>query len=244
MGSFLLLVPVSSSSQQMIRYMVQSGTGFFVNRQDIITNAHVINGCSNVVIKGAIPEHDATVRFVDKDRDLAVLETDMPPPEFAPLRYNIDELKAGDPVVVIGYPGEAGARGEYKMAQAQIQDIKVNEGSNDKWLYITDVVDHGNSGGPVLDTSGNVIGVVVAKAQFTLTNSVTHEKVSEQNAGVVITLKTLMQFLLDNGVFSELGGSGGVIFSDTYLEERARNYIVNVQCRIKSDDVQTLPPAS
>jgi len=242
-STFCLFIPLNSPAQQMqmITYAVQSGTGFFVNRQNIVTNAHVVNGCTNVFIKGAVPEHEATVRFTDPDRDLAVIETNQPPPEFAPLRYNIDDLKTGDQVMVIGYPGEAGARGEYKVAQAQIQDIKINEGGSDKWLYITDVVDHGNSGGPVLDTSGNVIGVVVAKAAITMSNSLTHEKVSEQNAGVVITLKTLMQFLLDNGVFSELGGSGGVIFSDSYLEERARNYIVNVQCRIKKDNVQPPP---
>jgi S1-C subfamily serine protease len=187
-----------------------------------------------VVIKGSIPEHDARVKFVDQEHDLAVLETNMPPPEFAPLRYNIDELKTNDRVMVIGYPGEAGARGEYKVAEAQIEDIKIND-SNNKWLYITDVLEHGNSGGPVFDTSGNVIGVVVAKAIITTSNAETHQEIREQKAGVVITLKTLTQFLFEHGIFSEQSGSG-VVFANNYLEERARNYIVNVQCRIKSTE--------
>ncbi|MEI6730707.1 MAG: hypothetical protein WCL30_05550, partial [Pseudomonadota bacterium] len=103
-----------------------------------------------------------------------------------------------------------------------------------KSLYISDVVEHGNSGGPVFDTGGNVIGVVVAKALFTSYRKDTKEKVSEQGAGVAITLNTLKQFLLDNGVFSEWSGSG-VSFADNYVEERAKDYIVNIQCRLSGE---------
>ncbi len=230
--SYLILIPLQCSAQQIIKFNVQSGTGFFVNRHDIITNAHVIDGCKDVVVKGAIPEHEATVKFIDKEHDLAVIETNMPPPQFAPLRYNIDDLKTGDKVMVIGYPGEAGARGEYKVAEARVEDIKFNNADNSKWLYITDVVEHGNSGGPVFDMSGNVIGVVVAKAVITTSNVETHQVIKQQTAGVVITLKTLQQFMFSNGIFSELVGSG-VIFADSYIEQRARDYIVNVQCRIR-----------
>jgi len=134
--------------------------------------------------------------------------------------------------MVIGYPGQAGARGEYTVVGAQVEDIKIDAEHNSKWLYISDVLDHGNSGGPVLDTSGNVIGVVIAKAVIPWFNSVTHEKVKEQRAGVVIPLRTLAQFLLDHGIFSEASGSG-IVFADSYIEERARNYIVNIQCLIK-----------
>jgi S1-C subfamily serine protease len=192
-----------------------------------------VEGCREVTIKGAVPEHKALVRFVDREHDLAIIETDTPPPEFAPLRYNIDDLRTGDKVMIIGYPGAAGAHGEYTVATAQVEDIKIDEENKNKWLFISDVVDHGDSGGPVFDTSGNVIGVVVAKATVTVANAVTHEKISEQKAGVVIPLKTLGKFLFSNGVFSALSGSG-VIFNDSYLEQRARNYIVNVQCLIKN----------
>lgn len=230
--SVLIFISNACFAQNYENYYIQSGTGFFVNRQYVITNAHVVEGCKNVIIKGAIPEHKATVRTIDKEHDLAIIETDMPPPQFAPLRYNIDDMKAGDKVMVIGYPGEAGARGEYKVAEAKIEDIKINDTDNSKWLYITDVVAHGNSGGPVFDTSGNVIGVVVAKAVITTSNPNTHETINEQTAGVVISLKTLRQFLFDHGVFTAFSGSG-IIFADSYIEERAKDYIVNVQCQIR-----------
>ena len=215
-------------------YNVMSGTGFFVNRNYVITNAHVIKGCTEVTLKGAIPEHKGKVYVEDSKRDLAVIYTDMPPPQIAPLRMNIDDLKAGDKVMVVGYPGEAGAHGEYKVAQAEIQDIKLEEDIVNKRLYISDVVDHGNSGGPVFDYGGNVIGVVVAKAVIGTYYQENHEKIQEQKVGVAIGLSTLKQFLLDNGIFSEWGGNS-VVYADNYIEQRALDYIVNVQCRLEEN---------
>ena len=225
-----IILPAQSFSQNFRTFNVMSGTGFFVNRNYVVTNAHVVGACKNVIVKGAIPEHEGRVTAIDAERDLAVIQIDMPPPEVAPLRYNIDDLKAGDGLMIIGYPGEAGARGEYRVANTNIVDIKV-EGDNGKWLYVTDVVQHGNSGGPVFDTSGNVIGVVVAKAQIKKSFGDPSKSDEIIPVGVVISLNTLKQFLLNNGVFSEAGGVS-VNYSESYIEERARNYIVNVQCRI------------
>lgn len=229
----LILLPSLVFAQQKA-YKIQSGTGFFVNRQDIITNEHVVSGCSEVIIKGAVSERNAKVKVIDSEKDLAIIETDMPPSEFAPLRFNIDDLRTHDKVLLIGYPGEAGIRGETSVAKSNIIDIKLNDNDQTKWLYINDVIEHGNSGGPVFDTSGNVIGVVVAKAVFTKINTQTKETMSEENAGVVITLGTLKKFLLDNGIFNEWSGSG-ITFADSYIEERAKSYIVNVQCRLPAE---------
>jgi hypothetical protein len=65
-------------------------------------------------------------------------------------------------------------------------------------------------------------------------NARTRAEISEQNMGVAITLDTLKQFLLDNGVYTQWGGSG-LLYADSYIEDHAKNYIVNVQCRIPTD---------
>jgi S1-C subfamily serine protease len=196
----------------------------------VITNAHVVKGCSKVIIKGAVPERVVSVRVLDDEHDLALLQTDQPPQQFAPLRFNIDELRVGDKVFVIGYPGVAGARGEYKVAQAEVLNLAGNVSGNPGQFYITDVVEHGNSGGPVFDGSGNVIGVVVAKSVLTTINKATQQKIAEQRVGVAITLATLENFLYTHGVYTELSGSG-LLYADDYIEEHAKDYIVNVQCR-------------
>jgi len=235
----LCFIPQLAMAETAQYFRISSGTGFFVNREYIITNAHVVTGCSKATIKGAVPEREVEVRVADVQRDLALLETSEPPPQFAPLRINIDDLKAGDKVLVIGYPGEEGARGVTKFNEAKVQELGPNVTSNPGHFYISDVIEHGNSGGPVFDTSGNVIGVVVAKTMLTTYNNDTHEKISEQRAGVAIDLSTLKQFLFDHGIFVQWTGSGLVQFADGYMEQRAKEYIVNVQCRLPAD----APPA-
>ena len=232
---FIAIIP-SLAFAEPHQYMISSGTGFFVNRQDIVTNQHVIKGCTEVTIKGAVSEQKAKVKSVDAEHDLAIVESFMPPAEFAPLRFNIDDLKTDDKVLLIGYPGEAGIRGETTVATSNILDIRLNDSDKTKWLYINDVVEHGNSGGPVFDTSGNVIGVVVAKAVFSKFYAGTTQKIGEQNAGVVITLATLKQFLINNGIFNEWSGSG-LVYQDNYILERAKSYIVNIQCRLPHDNI-------
>ncbi len=231
----LLLLPLLSGAQYMQYFKVQSGTGFFVNQAYIITNAHVVRGCNKVSIKGAVPEGSADVQVMDDEHDLALLETYRPPNQYAPLRFNIDELKTDDKVYVIGYPGEAGMRGEYTVAEAQVAKLAHDVQGNPWQFYITDVVEHGNSGGPVFDTSGNVIGVVVAKSVISTVNAVTQEKLSEQHVGVVITLNTLKDFLQQHGIYYEWVGSGLYNYDTGYITDRARGYIVNVQCRMPTD---------
>jgi len=237
----LVLLPVGGFAQSRQYFRVQSGTGFFVNRQYIITNAHVVKGCTDVIVKGAIAEHQEKVTVLDEERDLALIQTDKQPQQFAPLRFNIDDLRAGDKVLIIGYPGEAGARGEYKVSEAQVQDLALNAVGKPGQFYISDSVEHGNSGGPVFDTSGNVIGVVVAKTVLTTINKQTQQKLAEQQVGVAISLATLKDFLFMHGVYTEVSGSG-ILFSDSYIEQRAKDYIVNVQCRLPVSSADAINP--
>jgi S1-C subfamily serine protease len=225
-GLFFIAWPLAGSAEMM---RVQFGTGFFVNREYVITNAHVVTGCTEVYIKGAVPEQKATVKVTDTTNDLALIATQDSPKQFAPLRFNIEDLKVNDKVLLMGYPGEAGVRGEYTVATGQILNMHEIMGSEGRF-YITDVAEHGNSGGPVFDTSGNVIGVVVGKTTLFMVNSVTKEKSNEQHVSVVISLATLKQFLFDHGIFTEWLGSS-LLYADSYIEDNAKSYIVNVQCR-------------
>jgi S1-C subfamily serine protease len=225
----LFALPAYAQNYQY--FQVQSGTGFFVDHQYIVTNAHVVTGCATVIVKGAVPEHEARVVVFDNEHDLALIQTDKPPREFAPLRVNIEQLHVGDRVLVIGYPGQQGAQGEYKVSDAQVDNVApVMPGSSPGQFYITGGVEHGNSGGPVFDTTGNVIGVVVATTVLTTTDAVTQQKISERKLGVAITLATLKDFLVQHGVYFQWQGSG-LMLNDGYITDRAKDYIVNVQCR-------------
>lgn len=233
---FCIAIPRAGFGQNSQYFNVLSGTGFYVNKEYIVTNQHVVKGCNKVIIKDTDNEHEGVVKIADTAHDLAIIETDSPPNEIAPLRFNIDALHAGDRVYVAGYPGEAGLRGEYKIVQGKVEEIPYNiAGENPERFYISDVLEHGNSGGPVLDNSGNVIGVVVASTKPATINNIAQDKVAEKSLGVVISLGTLKRFLDDNRIYFRWTESGLLLFTDNYIEKRARNYLVNVQCRILSD---------
>jgi S1-C subfamily serine protease len=203
-------------------YHIISGTGFFVTKSYVVTNAHVLKGgCDKIVIKGAVPERTVTLKVLDTEHDLALLETSHPPQQYAPLRFNLDDLKIGDKVYILGFPGVEGIHGEYHFAQAQILDL--GSRSHRERFYITDVLLHGNSGGPVLDKNGNVIGVVVATSTF----SKGDKKV---DVGVVISLTTLKEFLTANSIFADWITSH-LSYDEDYIEDNAKDYIVAVQCR-------------
>jgi len=146
-----------------MRYFhVQSGTGFFVNDDGyLLTNHHVINGCTQVTLKGTdFPETMAEVRAVDAQHDLALIYVKASVPGTARLRDNLDDMNPGDRVLTIGYPGDAWKTGKYTLAEAQLVNTQGPKGHPD-WIQFSDSVHHGNSGGPLLDGSGNVIGVVL-----------------------------------------------------------------------------------
>lgn len=141
-----------------------TGSGFLVSTSGhLLTNHHVANGCSNLKIRDFSKiEHDVTVVATDARNDLALLkmnsDTSLPAATF---RAN-DSVDVGENVVALGYPlagvlaSEVNVSFGYVSATAGLAD-------DTSKLQISAPVQPGNSGGPLLDQAGNLIGVVVAK---------------------------------------------------------------------------------
>jgi len=232
---YVLILSTPSQAQYIEYFSVQSGTGFFVNRDYLVTNAHVVRECKHVVISGAVAVQNAEVIVLDNERDMALIKSSAGVSNFAPLRTDIDSMQVGDSVMLVGYPGEKGAAGEVSVAEAKVQRLERSAVGNPWQFYISDVVAHGNSGGPVLDNSGNVIGMVMGIMELKTINMLSREKISEERLGVAISLRALQHFLENQGVYIQWGGSNLLTYTNSILEENARRYIVNVQCRIKTD---------
>lgn len=231
-----MLTATSAPAQTIVQYYaVQSGTGFFVNRDFIVTNEHVVEGCSRVDISGPLTLEGAEVVLTDKERDLALIKSSVTPQEFAPLRMDIDGMKPDDGVVLFGYPGESGMHGQYTFAKAKVEKMEFDTIGSPWQFYISDVLQHGNSGGPVLDMSGNVIGVAVGRMQLKTMDMATNQQIGERRLGVVISLRALRDFLESHGIFVQWGSSGLLTLGDSTLMDNAKNFIVNVQCRMKTD---------
>ena len=138
-----------------------SGSGFAVSSKGhVITNNHVIEGCQNVKIhhKGkAIP---ATVVTYDPQNDLALLKGDFRPSTVLPLSNDRPELLQD--VYVAGYPFGRKISTGVKVTKGIVSSL-TGIGNNFSQIQIDAALQPGNSGGPILDDKGNVIGVAVAK---------------------------------------------------------------------------------
>jgi 2-alkenal reductase len=139
-----------------------SGSGFFVSDQGyVITNNHVVEGAQSVhIILSDGSDQPATVVGTDKYNDIAVLKSAGPAPAVAALGDS-DVLQPGESVIAIGSP-----LGDFKnsvtvgVVSATGRSIDTGQGFQVEGLVQTDAaINQGNSGGPLVNLAGQVIGV-------------------------------------------------------------------------------------
>lgn len=144
------------------------GSGFVYAAHRIVTNAHVVAGTSEVGVQPSTggPLLAATVVVFDPRRDIAVL--DVPDVGAPPLQLAPTDAHTGDPAVVMGYPGDGPLRARSARVRSHTtingNDIYGNATVRRDIYSIRAVVRSGNSGGPLLDVNGRVLGVVFATA--------------------------------------------------------------------------------
>lgn len=159
------------ASVGLIRGASSSGTGFLVADGLLATNAHVVapipEGQIGVTFPAA-PELDrgpllAKVVYFDRDRDLAILRVAT---RLKPLRTaGSHTFRRGQDVVVIGNPGIGGEGDSLECVVSRgVIGSRVGEGPL-SFYQLSGSVNPGNSGGPVIDMAGRVVGVVTLKAR-------------------------------------------------------------------------------
>lgn len=212
------------------KYFVMSGTGFVVsNSGHIVTNAHVVKGCTEVELQGALPQGTAKVVATDEEYDLALLKSPTRTRNIATIRHpDATALKLNEPVLVMGYPLDSYVKGDYKIAESRIIGLKGPE-DEPKWIQFKDSIQQGNSGGPLLDSSGNVAGVVVGKNYMYQQYGRNGQRELIQQSDIAIALPILMRFLDRHYVPYRFNGSYSLMMTGR-IERIAKNYIVNILC--------------
>ncbi|MEX8546797.1 MAG: S1C family serine protease [Mucilaginibacter sp.] len=138
------------------------GTGFAINTNgDIITNFHVINGADSIYVQNSSGESfKVKPIYTNEDYDLAVLRiTDPSFKHLSPVPYAFKKNKAdlGEDVFTIGYPKDSVVIGKGYLSS-------FTGFENDSLAYQVSIpVNPGNSGGPLLDNYGNIIGIIKGK---------------------------------------------------------------------------------
>mgnify|MGYP001416882283 CR=1 FL=1 len=137
-----------------------SGSGFFVLKDGtIITNYHVIEGCevNKVSYKGT--QYNAKVLSVDKVNDIAILKTDIVPQRV--FSVSDDDVSLLEDVVVAGYPLGKQISAAIKTHKGVVTAL-AGAGDNYSFFQTDAAINQGNSGGPIINQKGNVVGIAVA----------------------------------------------------------------------------------
>ena len=137
------------------------GSGFIINKNGtIITNNHVINNAEDIVVRVGNKEYVAKVLGADPYSDLAVLKIDANE-KFTPVKFgNSDKARVGDWVVAIGNPFGLGGTVTAGIISARNRDINLTR--YDDFIQTDASINQGNSGGPLFNLDGDVIGINTA----------------------------------------------------------------------------------
>ena len=153
-------IPFLPPTQQRVQ---QLGSGFVLDtRGDIVTNDHVVAGGSRIRVGfGGGRSYPATVVGTDPSSDIAVLRVAAPQSLLHPLAFAPSSgLQPGDPVYAIGNPFALNRTMTAGIVSAVGRDIQAPNGRTIPNAIQTDTaINHGSSGGPLLDVAGRVIGV-------------------------------------------------------------------------------------
>lgn len=143
------------------RQAMGAGSGFIIDEAGyIVTNNHVVEGADAVTVRLSDDrEFEATVVGTDDKTDLALLKIDADELVATELGDS-DTSRVGDWVVAIGNPFGLGGTATVGIVSARGRDIR--SGPYDDYLQIDAPINRGNSGGPVFNTDGEVVGVNTA----------------------------------------------------------------------------------
>jgi S1-C subfamily serine protease len=173
----------------------QSGSGFFITEDGLfITNAHVVEDYTKIEVRGAAGTKKATVLRVDKDKDLALLRVAEMNGATA-LRVATNNLSIGAQVFTIGYPLVDLQGAKPKFTDGKVSSVAGAHDDPDQ-MQISVAVQPGNSGGPLADANGDVVGVVVASLNEFETVAVAGSL--PQMVNYAVKGSTLARFLREN----------------------------------------------
>lgn len=168
------------------------GSGFLVSTNgEYITNSHVVAGCTSISVEG----REASIVAQDDAFDLALLRV-TPAPEALPAHFAAKPARLNSDVTVVGYP-LPDILGGLNVTRGAVTSLK-GIGGDGVRMQISAPIQPGNSGGPVVNAAGQVVGVVVSKLDAQMVQDVIGD--IPQNVNFAIRAEIAKLFLYQNGV--------------------------------------------
>jgi S1-C subfamily serine protease len=192
-GSVVQIRGIAPSCSRQI-----DGSGFVYAPQRVMTNAHVLAGVAHPVVTAEGKQYDATPVYIDEETDIAVLAVPNLPQ--VPLAFAPAPVDSGADSIIMGYPGGGGLY----VGPARIRDRGDISGPDfrNSRTVVRDVyalygqVRAGNSGGPLFDSQGRVLGVVFASA------------IDDPNTGYALTDQQVQQAVTAGTAAHTVVGTG------------------------------------
>ena len=205
---------------------VSSGTAFAVAPGLLVTNQHVIAGCSSVEVIAADGRRTGSVVDADAQIDLALLRVTGIKGATARLR-NPRDVRLGESVMVFGFPLTGALSSDGNFTSGLVSALRgLRDAAGE--MQITAPIQPGNSGGPLMDASGLIIGVVQSKLDAIRSVRATGD--IPQNVNFAISLKVLAEFLDKNEVAYRDAASAAPL-DTARVADLAQSFTYRVECR-------------
>jgi len=211
---------IKSTNFGQVSYDTSTGSGFIISSNGyVVTNYHVVQSGTNLtVILYDGTEHPAELIGFDAANDVAVLKANLQNQQAATLGSS-DDLIVGDQVVAIGYPLSEMASATLTAGYISGKDRTVNtEGTNINMLQTDAAINSGNSGGPLFNMKGEVVGITSAKMSGT-----TNSGAIIESTGYAIPIDDVRKKINDLTVYGYITGAYlGVSVQDMSKSEADR----------------------
>jgi Tfp pilus assembly protein PilF len=218
-----------------------SGSGVVIGAKgEILTNAHVVDACQTITVKLASGNSETgAILARDERNDLAVVRltgTNNPPASVAMFREGTP-LRAGDSIIALGYPLSGVLAAEANVSVGNVSAL-AGIADDSRYVQISAPVQPGNSGGPLLDASGHLAGIVSAKLNAVRVARFTGD--IPQNVNFALKSEVARTFLDSKGIAYQTARSDRQL-SPADIGDIARPFTVRIECEQAGLPVATAP---
>jgi tetratricopeptide (TPR) repeat protein len=205
-----------------------TGSGIVIGTGgEVLTNAHVVDRCDAITIQFASKKSETAVMVArDQKNDLALVRVANPPPAVAAFRDGTP-VRAGDTVVALGYPLPTLLSSSAALTVGYVSALSGFE-DDARYMQISTPVQPGNSGGPLLDASGHLVGIVTSK--LNAENVARFIGDIPQNVNFAVKAEVVRTFLDGKGIPYRTQRSDQQL-SPADVGDIARPFTVYVECR-------------
>jgi S1-C subfamily serine protease len=225
--------PANSPDTKPTKLVDQTGSGFVVSSNGhVVTNQHVVDGCVGDIQGNLTGEAPVKLRLVSSDEtnDLALLQASGSFKDVATIKATA--VHSGESVVAIGYPFHGLLTSDFTVTTGIISSLSgiLND---TRYLQISAAVQPGNSGGPLLSSGGEVVGVVAAKL-----NALKFVKATgniPENINFAIKTGALRDFL-DNSVVPYQTSDVKSELKTADIARNSRSFTLLVSCKANAQN--------